>query len=571
MRLPDSDLQPPNSLQRPSQAAQRRSRPEKEGNAKPRSSPQAKWNRSESKSKPTVSDDSAPQSLQTAANQDSTRTSSTPMEPVSSADLAPQATTSAPQIPSTLSSDAKHESGVPADEIPNSTSENPTVTAVAAEPQDEPAGFLPVLSNRSFLALWSGQVFSQLADKVYLVLMIALISSQFQAADQTISGWVSSIMIAFTIPAVLFGSIAGVFVDRWSKKGVLVSTNLLRGLLVLILPPLLWFSQDWGAIAGLPVGFWLLLVVTFLVSTLTQFFAPAEQSAIPLIVKRHNLLSANSLYTTTMMASVIIGFAVGEPLLAIADVWLGKLDGGLGIGKELLVGGSYAIAGLILLLLKTGEKPQPSSQETPHVWTDIRDGLRYLGQQHQVRSALLQLVLLFSVFAALAVLAVRLAEVIPDINSAQFGFLLAAGGVGMAIGAVLIGQFGQRFSHQQLGLYGSLGMAASLGALAFVTQQLWPTLTLITLLGTFAAIVGIPMQTTIQEETPEAMRGKIFGLQNNAVNIALSLPLALAGIAETFFGLQTVLLGISGLVITGGLAAWYISRTGSSTEVTEPS
>ena len=65
-------------------------------------------------------------------------------------------------------------------------------------------GFGPVLRNRNFLYLWLGQVFSQIADKVYLVLMIALITSRFQATDQTVSGWVSAIMIAFTIPAVLY-------------------------------------------------------------------------------------------------------------------------------------------------------------------------------------------------------------------------------------------------------------------------------------------------------------------------------------------------------------------------------
>ncbi|MGP1383071.1 MAG: MFS transporter [Thainema sp.] len=429
----------------------------------------------------------------------------------------------------------------------------------------ESSGFLAVLKNRNFLALWSGQVFSQLADKVYLVLMIALISTRFQAADQTISGWVSAIMIAFTIPAVLFGSIAGVYVDRWPKKGVLVATNLVRGVLVLALPFLLWLSQDWGAIAGLPIGFCLMLVITFLVSTLTQFFAPAEQSAIPLIVKRQNLLSANSLYTTTMMASVIIGFAIGEPLLEVADLWLDKLDGGSGIGKELLVGGSYAIAGLILVIINTGEKAQHRDQEQPHVWADIRDGLRYLGKQPLVRNAIIQLVLLFSVFAALAVLAVRLAEVIPEISSSQFGFLLAAAGAGMAVGAGVIGQFGQKFSRSQLSLYGSIGMAASLSGLAYYTERLWPALILIGILGTFAAIIGIPMQTTIQEETPEAMRGKIFGLQNNAVNIALSLPLALAGVAETLWGLEPVLLGLATIVLTGGLLTWYISDTRTST------
>jgi hypothetical protein len=115
-------------------------------------------------------------------------------------------------------------------------------------------GFAPVLKNRNFLALWSGQVFSQLADKVYLVLMIALIASRFQDTNQTISGWVSVLMIAFTIPAVLFGSVAGVFVDRWSKKAVLVSTNILRGILVLAVPTLLWITQGWKSFYDLPVG-----------------------------------------------------------------------------------------------------------------------------------------------------------------------------------------------------------------------------------------------------------------------------------------------------------------------------
>ncbi|KJH72117.1 MFS transporter [Aliterella atlantica] len=422
-------------------------------------------------------------------------------------------------------------------------------------------GFLPVLRNRNFLAMWSGQVFSQLADKVYLVLMIAIISSRFQANDQSISGWVSAIMMAFTIPAVLFGSLAGVFVDRWSKKAVLVVTNLLRGALVLAIPVLLWMTQDWRTFAGLPMGFGILLLLSFLISTLTQFFAPAEQAAIPLIVEHRHLLSANSLYTTTMMALVIVGFAVGEPLLAIADTITNQLGVGVGIGKELVVGGSYAIAGLLLVLLKTGEKPQPLEQEQNHVFQDLRDGLRYLNENHRIRTALIQLVILFSIFAALAVLAVRMAEVIPGLKSSQFGFLLAAGGVGIAAGATLLGQYGQRFAPIALSLYGSIGMAACLISLSVFTHQLWIVLVSIALLGVFAALVAIPMQTTIQKETPPEMRGKVFGLQNNVINIALSLPLALAGVAETFIGLQAVFLSLAAIAIAGSLLTWYICRT----------
>ncbi|MDZ8052329.1 MAG: MFS transporter [Aulosira sp. ZfuVER01] len=421
-------------------------------------------------------------------------------------------------------------------------------------------GFLPVLKNPNFLALWGGQVFCQLADKVYLVLMIGLINTQFQASHQSISGWVSALMMAFTIPAVLFGSVAGVFVDRWSKKTVLVATNVWRGILVLAIPLLLWLTHDWKPIGMLPVGFLIILGVTFLVSTLTQFFAPAEQTAIPLVVEEQHLLSANSLYTTTMMASVIVGFAVGEPLLAIADqLWL-QLGASGGLGKEIVVGGSYAIAGLILSFLVTNEKPHDSATEFPHVFSDLRDGLRYLKDNHRVRSALVQLIILFSIFAALTVLAVRMAEIIPHLKASQFGFLLAAGGVGIAAGATILGQFGQRFSYTGLSLCGCLGMAASLIGLSIFTTQLWIVLLLVALLGVFGALVGIPMQTTIQTETPAEMRGKVFGLQNNVINIALSLPLALAGVAETFIGLQAVFLALAVIVFFGGIFTWYTSH-----------
>jgi MFS family permease len=417
-------------------------------------------------------------------------------------------------------------------------------------------GFLPILENPNFLALWGGQIFCQLADKVYLVLMIALINSQFQKSDQTISGWVSALMITFTIPAVLFGSLAGVFVDRWSKKAVLVTTNILRGILVLVIPPLLWLTHEWQPLGVLPVGFVIILGATFFVSTLTQFFAPAEQAVIPLIVRQEHLLSANSLYTTTMMASVIVGFAIGEPLLAISDHLWWQVSGNDGLGKEVLVGGSYAIAGIILLLLATHETPQISEKESPHILADLRDGFKYLGENHRLRNAILQLIILFSVFAALTVLAVRMAEVIPNLKPSQFGFLLASGGVGIGIGAGILAQFGQRFSYVQLSLCGCIGMAVALVGLALFSEQLWIVLLLVNLLGVFGALIGIPMQTAIQTETPPQMRGKVFGVQNNVINIALSLPLALAGIAETIIGLQAVFLSLAAIVVFGCILTW---------------
>ncbi|NJK99313.1 MAG: MFS transporter [Spirulinaceae cyanobacterium SM2_1_0] len=429
-------------------------------------------------------------------------------------------------------------------------------------------GFLPVFRNQRFLILWGGQVFSQLADKIYLVLVIALIASDYQAAGDKIGPWVAAVMIAFTIPAVLFGSLAGVYVDRWAKKELLVLTNLLRGGLVLSLPPLLWLPQSQGRLWDVPAGFLALLAVTFFISTLTQFFAPAEQAAIPLVVARRHLLAANSLYTTTSMALLIVGFAVGEPLLAIADRWVMQFGFAADIGKELLVGGSYALAGLLLLVLKTGETQAARSPSESHPLQDIADGIRYLNQHRRVRNALIQLTILFSVFAALAVLAVPLAASIPGLKAEQFGFLLAAAGVGLGLGAAIVGHWGNHGSRARWSLWGSAGSAAMLVALALLGDRLWLALLITAGLGGFAALIGVPMQTTIQAETPEAMRGKVFGLQNNAVNIALSLPLALAGVAETIWGLQPVLLALASLFVAGGLLTWYISRTGTSAAAT---
>ena len=437
-------------------------------------------------------------------------------------------------------------------------SPNTKISAASLAEKEPERGLLPVLKNGKFLILWGGQIFSQLADKVYLVLMIAIIANQFQAAGQTISGWVSAIMIAFTIPAILFGAGAGIYVDRWPKKSVLVVTNIVRGGLVLILPMILWLSNDFNVV-NLPLGFCLMLLLTFLVSTLTQFFAPAEQAVIPLIVEKPHLLSANSLYTTTMMASVIIGFAMGDPLLELADSLVAKIGFGETLGKEFVVGGSYAIAGLLLILLKTGEQKDKTEKEQPHILADLRDGLRYLKNHHGVRNAIIQQIILFSIFAALAVLAVRLAEIIPGMEAEEFGLLLAAAGVGLGIGAGIVGQLGHWLSHFQLSMIGSIGMAVSLVGLSIFNQEFWVAMSLISILGIFGAVVGVPMQTTVQAETPEEMRGKVFGLQNNAVNIALSLPLALVGVAETFLGLSTVLVGLAGAAITAGIFFSFFS------------
>jgi predicted MFS family arabinose efflux permease len=149
---------------------------------------------------------------------------------------------------------------------------------------------------------------------------------------------------------------------------------------------------------------------------------------------------------------------------------------------------------------------------------------------------MVQLTILYSVFAALTVLAFDLAERI-GLKSTQFGFLLAAAGIGLVFGAGILGHWGDRFHQKPLPLIGFLSMAFVLAVFTF-TKHIWLGLGLSAVLGLGASLIGVPMQTAIHASTQESMRGKVFGFQNNVVNIALSVPLAIAGPLTDAIGLR---------------------------------
>ncbi|MBD2016827.1 MFS transporter [Microcoleus sp. FACHB-53] len=407
-----------------------------------------------------------------------------------------------------------------------------------AEPPARTSGFQALLKNRSFMVLWFGQVVSQVADKVFFVLLISLLEN-YQSPPGFENSMRSALMIAFTLPAILFGSAAGIFVDRLPKKQVMIAADILRAALMLLIPLL-------------PKQFFILLVITFLISSVTQFFAPAEQAAIPLLVRRENLMSANALFTTTMMGSLIVGFAIGEPVLSLVKTWAGEDS------QEFFVAGVYLLAALSGLFVTLKEKKLNTKDLGIHPWNDFKEGLRYLWQNRLVRNAMMQLTVLYSVFAALTVLAFSLAERI-GLKPTQFGFLLAAAGIGVVFGAGILGNWGDRFHHQPLPLVGFVSMAFVLAVFTF-TKHIGLGLALSGLLGLAASLIGVPMQTVIHTATEETMRGKVFGFQNNVVNIALSVPLAVAGPLTDRLGLGVVLVGMSIVVAVAGIWAWRNTR-----------
>jgi predicted MFS family arabinose efflux permease len=190
---------------------------------------------------------------------------------------------------------------------------------------------------------------------------------------------------------------------------------------------------------------------------------------------------------------------------------------------------------------------------TDSVWKEIGEGIQVLRQRASVRGAMVHLLLIYSLLAALYVLAISLASSIKGLGPTGFGSLLAMSGLGMALGAVVIAQIGHGFHRHRLAATGLGTIALSLIFLGQLQGSMEFTLLLCGLLGIGAALVAIPAQTTIQEDTPEELRGKVFGLQNNLINIALSLPLVLAGALASRYGLLPVLWLLAALALLAAL------------------
>ncbi len=357
---------------------------------------------------------------------------------------------------------------------------------------------------------------------------------------------ITGIFIANTLPAMLLGTIAGVWADRLPKRRVMVASNGLRALLVMMTPFCVLKGPSW---VGLGWGYWALLIMTFIESILTQFFAPAEQASIPMLVPKKDLMPANSIYQATSMGATIIGFALGFPILTFLKTNFPSI--GLLRGEFLLLPFCYGIAAIIISKIYIKEEQTSTPQES--VWMEIKEGLDVLKEKQTVRTAMMQLVLLYSLLAALYVLSLNLAAAIEEVGRTGFGTLLSMSGLGMAIGAVGIAQFGQSFIRRQLSAAGLGTITWSLILLGQSKGSLWITLITCGILGIGASLVAIPAQTTLQEDTPESKRGKVFGLQNNLINIALSLPLVLAGALVSQFGILPVLWALATLAFLSAI------------------
>lgn len=430
-------------------------------------------------------------------------------------------------------------------------------------------GLMPVLANSAFRRLWAAQWLAQSAQNTTHFVLIVLIEHLTGSSIHQ-----GLIIFSFTLPAILFAPISGVIIDRWPKKTILMASNLFRVVAIIgyFAVLALWGQVDSG---------WLLLalyLLTFGMATIGQFFNPAEAAAIPLLVERDHLMGANSLFNLTLALSQVVGLIILGPLAV-------KL-----IGAEsafILVVGMYLVAALLVSQLPR-DVPTHAAQAARGAWAraraELKEGAQFVLGRPSIMLTMTHLTLIASLVMVMAMLTPGIANRVLRLAPEDAMVVFAPAGLGMLLAAVVLGRWGNRTPRQRTTRFGLVAMTLGFAAFGWIAWRMMAIgqgfvldssvvslppasaaliLSIVfcsLLLGLAMSSVNIISQTTLQEGTPERLRGRVFAVQfmlNNLVGIPPML--AIAALAD-LVGIPQVLLGVSGVVLAVLLVTVVVQR-----------
>jgi MFS family permease len=390
--------------------------------------------------------------------------------------------------------------------------------------------------NRAFTRLWFATVVSSAGTQI-TNLALPLTAAVTLGATPTQMGLLAA---AGSLPNLLFGLLAGVWVDRNQRMPALVWADLGRAILLASIP----LAVQAGALTL--VQLWL---VAFVTSTLSIVYTIASVAVLPAIVQQHELVEANSRFA---LADSII--SLGAPGVA------GGLIQALSAPRAIaLDAASYLLSALALRRIRLREQPAQRGTTRQPIWPDIKDGLRALVETPLLRALTLSSMVGtvgFSVQGAVSILFLT-REL--HMGAALIGLLTACGGAGALAGALLAGRMGRRLGA---GVALVLGNAVWVGAsfftpLAGVAGSALPLLVAgATLAGCGATIFSVNQMSLRQRLTPAAILGRVTAARRFLIFSLAPLGSLLGGVGGSLFGLRAVLIAGGCIGILSVVLAW---------------
>ena len=396
-------------------------------------------------------------------------------------------------------------------------------------------GYIVLLrKNRNFRSLWIGQVISELGDWFNNIAGLAL------AMHLTGSGLVvTAVLLSRTVPVVIFGPLAGVMTDRFSRRTVLLAADYIRA--VLALGFLLVTSRD---------RMWMAYLFSSLLTAVSIFFTTAKTSTIPEICGTQQLMPANALAGSTTAIVQTVGGALG----GIATHWLGYRTAFIINAVSFLL--SAVLIYQIRFQARSGLPREKATETTPAFAREFREGMSFIWSNPIILGLLLigmgwatgggAAQILFSIFAV-------------DVYRAGdqgIGLLYSAAGLGIVIGASLANWFfrNKSFAVTKWVIGTSMVLTGIFYSIFSFTHSLWSGFFWITLSRVVMGINHIIGMTLLMNTVPANLRGRTFSTKETVVIFTMVLSMLLAGVGQHYTGPRTIAL-IAGVLtfLTGAI------------------
>ena len=380
--------------------------------------------------------------------------------------------------------------------------------------------------NRGFLLFVAGQFVSRAGDALIALAAVWLVLEM--TGNNPIAS--SAALAIEFLPFLLFGLLGGVVADRWDRRIMMAGVDLIRGLLLLLVPLL-------HAAGALQV--WHIFVVLFVLSSLGRLFQPARQALIPDLVDGSDLVRANAIAEGTGQAAWIIGPALGGLLVAT-----------MGAANVFYLDAiSFFLSAFSLLLLRP-QRMQPA-RRVEGLWREAMGGIRHVRRVPVLRAVVSLTPSATVAFAPTPALLPVLVRGDFDAGSRVLGLLMACFFLGSIGGSALVGRLGERI-HRGWSLLAALlivGLAAGLLALAP-----WVVLAgvVLAMMGAAASAFNVAEYSILQTETPPELRGRVFAVAGVAAQFPRPPALLIAGLIA----------GIASVRLALGMMAWVALAAG---------
>ncbi|MER7335928.1 MULTISPECIES: MFS transporter [unclassified Micromonospora] len=344
-----------------------------------------------------------------------------------------------------------------------------------------------VLKNRRFGLLWSSNLLSNLGN---WLMIVAVPVHVYTMTGSTMSSGFA--FVAQTLPAIAFAPLAGVLVDRWDRRLIMVSADLLRMVVILAL-----------ILVNDPSMLWLLYLAMFCESAIGHFFQPAARAVVPAIVGRGTDLEAANSWTTVASGIVrLAGAPVGGALYALVG-----FDRLVLIDSATYLVSAALIFGMGRVSVEGPHEDRTSSSWLAGFWLEVREGLVFLLGHPVLRATLVVSGLFLLANAALNVLLVPYVISVLGGDASDVGMLMAALGGGF-LASAYVGNALSRSGRLRMSFTGCLLAIAACFAGLFLVPHFAAALVFIALAGLPGGSLLMLVQVQVQRQTPDHQLGR---------------------------------------------------------------